>query len=309
MQDDCIPLAVVTVQMKGGKEHGGGCTVQRICNWTVLRKYTTTFPNLQYWLSFLPFGRLLREALESFCCRQFAYRGQYWAAAETPGRPFRGAGPVGAAPTAAGTGAAGTEATPGEATTGAGLGSPSAFFSGSAPSMARSRAFLQLALQALRQPERSQDAEELVLGVLGQEGPGGEPYLSELESENLLQFIVLDQMAKPLLRAFTPEMAGGVSAVFDTMRGATPGVAPDLERKVAELNETVTQLRATVDELQRRRGPRSGRIVHETARNGGRSVGGGLSHAAPAIRRGTSPALRIGQSAPGAIRHVPPRSE
>jgi len=59
-EDDCVPLAVLTVS-----KHD--CRVVKICNLSE-RKFATTFPNLQYWLSMLPFGRNLRRLLETLCC-------------------------------------------------------------------------------------------------------------------------------------------------------------------------------------------------------------------------------------------------
>ena len=56
-----VPLATITVSC-------GTCRVIRVCNWTTLRKFVTTFPNLQYWLSWLPYGRQLRQYLEYLCC-------------------------------------------------------------------------------------------------------------------------------------------------------------------------------------------------------------------------------------------------
>ncbi len=41
------------------------CRVLRVCNWTVERKFATTFPSLQYWLSALPYGTALRQALQA----------------------------------------------------------------------------------------------------------------------------------------------------------------------------------------------------------------------------------------------------
>jgi hypothetical protein len=246
--DDCVPIAVVTVQMQVDDRGHGGCTVQQICNWTVFRKYATTFPSLQYWLSFLPFGRMLREGLEQFCCLQFAPRRQ----AQRRAAEARVTGAAGAA------GTPGADLGGAAAAAGAeGLGSPSAAFHASAPTMARSRDFLRLALQSLVSAESSREAEELVRGALGQDRPGGGAYLSELESEHLLEFIMLDQMAKPLLRTFAPEAAPSVSAVFETLRGAAAsGAAPDLERRIRELTNTVNELRTVVADLQRRRRPR-----------------------------------------------------
>ena len=60
---NCVPLATITIRKRD-------CKIMRVCNWSV-RKFVTTFPNLQYWLSFLPFVRSLRQAIEIGCCRPF----------------------------------------------------------------------------------------------------------------------------------------------------------------------------------------------------------------------------------------------
>jgi len=67
-EDDCVPIAVLTVRKPE-------CSVVKICNVSA-RKFATTFPALQYWLSALPSGRLLRQAIEKFCCTTFRSRYQ-----------------------------------------------------------------------------------------------------------------------------------------------------------------------------------------------------------------------------------------
>jgi hypothetical protein len=58
-----VPLAVITVS-----NDSNGCRILRVCNWPTLRKFLTTFPNLQYWLSWLPVMWLLRVGLQNLCC-------------------------------------------------------------------------------------------------------------------------------------------------------------------------------------------------------------------------------------------------
>lgn len=62
---DLVPLASIRVS-------ADPCRVLSICNWTRHRKFATTFPALQYWLSILPFGVELRRMLEQTCCFQIA---------------------------------------------------------------------------------------------------------------------------------------------------------------------------------------------------------------------------------------------
>ena len=59
VQDNCVPLAVVTLR-------SNNCQVVDICNWQE-RKLLITWPNMSYWLSWLPW-HCLREAIAKFCC-------------------------------------------------------------------------------------------------------------------------------------------------------------------------------------------------------------------------------------------------
>jgi hypothetical protein len=61
--DSRVPLAVITVS-----NNSDGCRILRVCNWPTYRKFLTTFPNLQYWLSWLPVMSLLRVGLQTLCC-------------------------------------------------------------------------------------------------------------------------------------------------------------------------------------------------------------------------------------------------
>jgi len=56
----CVILATITIRNKD-------CQILRICNWEG-RKFAVTMPNLAYWLSWLPFGKLLREGITRLCC-------------------------------------------------------------------------------------------------------------------------------------------------------------------------------------------------------------------------------------------------
>ena len=64
---NCVPLATITIRRKD-------CRIIRICNLEG-RKFLTTFPNLQYWLSWLPYVRNLRNALARVCCTVVPVRG------------------------------------------------------------------------------------------------------------------------------------------------------------------------------------------------------------------------------------------
>ena len=61
VEDNCVPIATVTVNCKNG------CHIVRVCNWEH-RRIVPTVPGLEYW--FEPFLRRfgLAEALARFCC-------------------------------------------------------------------------------------------------------------------------------------------------------------------------------------------------------------------------------------------------
>ena len=60
INDPLVPLAAITVSLCD-------CNVIRVCNLTTHRKFLTTFPNLQYWLSWFPM-RKLRDIISYICC-------------------------------------------------------------------------------------------------------------------------------------------------------------------------------------------------------------------------------------------------
>jgi hypothetical protein len=139
--------------------------------------------------------------------------------------------------------------------------SPASYFRASAQTTARSRAFMRLALETLGTRERSANAEELVLGMLGEKKADGSPYLTELESENLLQHIVLDQMAKPLLRNLTSDqlegfgggMARSVAAMFGEPARGDASTDASVGARLDELRATVDRQQRQIDELLRTR--------------------------------------------------------
>src|SRR5262249_34702076 len=142
--DDCVPLATVTVRR-------ADCRIVQVCNWGP-RKFTTTLPNLGYWLSWLPLAQLLRDFIEKACCRPFV-------------------------PKTIGVGVAGVPPTqPPSTPAGAGPGSPAAGFSaaaagGIAMAPTSGQSLTTLLLQSLANKERMIDAQTFALGVLGAVDP------------------------------------------------------------------------------------------------------------------------------------------
>lgn len=190
-----VPLAALHVA-------NNPCHVVRVCNWVVERKFATTFPALQYWLSVLPYGAGLRQLLQTLCCFDVTSL-------------FRNVDPVGVAGAAGGfapqrdvaAGAAGGPA-PAEA---ANAGGPDA--------NASSDFFHQQGLLRLNPTVADaapwHDASALLADVLGSTRPL-EPEtlmnamlaaqsqgrtLSPVASANLPQFLLLNQIAKPMAQA------------------------------------------------------------------------------------------------------------
>lgn len=60
-----VPIATLRVA-------GDSCRILSICNWTHHRKLVMSFPTLNYWLGVLPFGTMLRCLLERICCFQIS---------------------------------------------------------------------------------------------------------------------------------------------------------------------------------------------------------------------------------------------
>jgi hypothetical protein len=66
------PTSDVRVPLAGLHIGSNPCRVLRVCNWTTQRKFATTFPALQYWLSVSPIMREFRQLLDLACCFDLA---------------------------------------------------------------------------------------------------------------------------------------------------------------------------------------------------------------------------------------------
>lgn len=266
--DDCVPLAMVTVRTENG------CTVQSICNWTTQRKYVMTFPTVQYWLSVLPFGRLLREAIERLCCRPMLPSRrvpvdrvpvddvQPAPDAVVPSGILRST-TAGAASATAASSSASSSSTANNDTTDQAVRSPADNFRASASTAAASRDFMTLAFQALLTRERSDSAETLVRGLMGELDEEGEPVWTKVESDNALQRFVLDQMAKPMFRNLVGErglpMMGAMAATLfgdvaaGVTRAARSSAASTDTDALEALQRTVERQQQQIEELMRQR--------------------------------------------------------
>ena len=250
--DNCVPLATVTVRRKD-------CQILQVCNWTVHRKFATTFPNLQYWLSILPFVRELRELMERVCCTvpdlgirdSFQPSGDLAGSANTPGV----AGFGGAANQPGSAGAEGAANQPGTAGSEAAASQPGAGgFSAAAAdpfTAKRSRDFASLIVEAVLGQASTMGPEEVFRGLMGHVDANNRPYLRTRERANLPQFMLLSQLAQPLAAAIIPRDVGSAagramygtrataagSAEVDTLRGEVDELRTALDRQETMINE------------------------------------------------------------------------
>jgi hypothetical protein len=256
VSDPRVVLAAVTVSFRDG------CRIERVCNWTVHRKFTTTFPALQYWLSWLPLVRLLRDALERGCCRPCATplrradRDRAIPGIRRARRANRRAAAAGEAPAPAE--AAGVrEAEPmAEA---AGPAQP-ARASGASPfrprplAVRRSRDMARLALNALVGRPNALDNRSLMLGLMDARDDDDKPYLSDLERENAPQLTILNHLARPILESMVSPQTFGLLRSALTGSKTAVGVAAmvgaeETRIEVLDLRDRVDQQQRTIDAL------------------------------------------------------------
>ncbi len=100
------------------------------------------------------------------------------------------------------------------------------------------------------------DTQTLVLGALGLRDAQGQPVMSELERQNPAAFLVLNQLAQPVLNTLLSEQTLRTFAAASTnATGATTAGSEDirnLQSQVAELSNTLKQQQEIIDQLQNR---------------------------------------------------------
>ncbi|MFN7931261.1 MAG: hypothetical protein U0Y68_25695 [Blastocatellia bacterium] len=224
VEDGRVPLAMITVRRLD-------CTVLRVCNLSV-RKFLTTFPNLQYWLSPLPYARQLRTALERVCCRPRrraqTLQSDAATAVVTPTN-VRWTGRV----------ASFGRVTPGRE--GAG--------------------FTQILRNAFAKRTQPADPETLLFAGLGLMAVDGQDRAEALMNEEELgqpwHFLMANQVLRPLVDLQRPATTD--KSLWQTLRDAVAGFAvsrapqtPDLQAQFDELQNTVKRQQKQLDELQKR---------------------------------------------------------
>jgi hypothetical protein len=232
-----VPLAAIHVSRTP-------CRVLRVCNWTIYRKFATTFPAMQYWLGVFPFGKALRELLQTICCYDLSILFE----PPTPGSNVPSPDNVDGQPPIFDM-AMGGSAAPGGA-------------SGFQP-----RAYQQATLRlnpSLRNPQSIENAGALLSSALAGESmlapekivesflvpakARSEDALSPVEARNFPQFLALRQMMKPLASpVLSSILPGFVSAAFAEPEAAEAGPKA-ADDDVAALRRELHALRAQVEQ-------------------------------------------------------------
>lgn len=216
---DLVPLASVRVS-------ANPCRVLSICNWTVHRKFATTFPALQYWLALWPFGKALRQLLDDVCCMRIEYSPP--TDSPIPGAAnhmnMRGAAPDVAAPSAAYE-RAGHRLNPT-------VGHPE-----------RLRAAAAMTGAAYLRAGKPLQPRHLFESVLLPESAKGGDHLSKSQVRNLPQFLALNSVLSPMVAATAA--GGGLGSIASMlMAGRAGDHAGDGGADVAQLRKELAGLRA-----------------------------------------------------------------
>jgi hypothetical protein len=241
-----VPLATVRVRAKD-------CKVLSVCNWTTERKLLVGWPSVSYWLSIIPIGQWLHALLDQICCRTLVgpdcdeLEGRLNGSSATVGTQPTSAVPSPAAPVAPG---ATAPAPPPP-------GAPPQPFLGAErfnPVFERSgevRAFLDLVGSALVRRKTPLDALAFLSSVSRFNSPGAtdESKLSEVESNNIPQFLALNVFGRSLGNAAleTP----WVGALARAVAGRAPKADDDTKSRLAALEGELAAQKAEIARLKR----------------------------------------------------------
>ena len=237
-----VPIASLRVS-------GESCRVLSICNWTHHRKLVMSFPTLNYWLGVLPFGTQLRCLLEKFCC--FQINSEFETDVKTQGLAVKRA-------------SLSSDNDPAEV----------AATDISMAVMDRAERRLN---PKLDEPQRIAGFADLLTGALGRgsgdldaatflggffpglgsssvekagEGPQVQRQLSDVEKANLPQFLLLNQLLRPLATsALEPLLESGmVESLFAAPRAQREDNEA-LRQEVAELRTRLDQQATQIEKL------------------------------------------------------------
>jgi hypothetical protein len=228
--------------------------VLRICNWSVHRKFATTFPSLQYWLGLLPFGVILRQQLEKICCFDVGAIIRNPDQPNDPGQPPGFVGRAAASGSGNGSGNGGAE----EAQAHAAWERANGRLNPEVDEGERIDAARALLVAALARTGQTLDLGTVAAGVMGAKGGDNEAQLSQAELHNLPQFMAANGLLRPLAAHSLPpvlSLLGGLagSSIFGAGEPPRQPDQPDLaslRAELAALHDSVRAQAAEIDQLK-----------------------------------------------------------
>ena len=204
----------------------------KICN-VAARKFLITIPNIQYWLSFFTAFESgngggfdsLKTLLEELCCTDLSrWLRQYVASA---GDVFTVHEPFGA-------------------------GQPKAPILADEKITATSSPAATLLWQALATSGREVNVATLMLAAMGAHDRKGQPLASDFELANPTDFVLMNQVVAPMVRAVLPGAMGWGLAGRAAPSAAGPSIN-DLAKEVGDLKQTIKNQQKAIDQLKKSR--------------------------------------------------------
>jgi hypothetical protein len=215
--DDRIPLAIVRVRKKD-------CMVIDICNWTQLRPIVLTFPTIEYWLSISPWPLLPRDIVHKLCCGGASSRAAPATSAPAPGV----AGTTASA-------SAGDFVNPYEAAT---LETNPTL---SKKAMSADAIFGNMVADAVARGTTPLDPNDIVGSLFGVDLGGRHP-LSAGETANVPQFVVLNEILRPVVNDVLSGLkTSGTTTGTDAGAAGGAGSVSSLEARVAALEAVMSK--------------------------------------------------------------------
>jgi hypothetical protein len=192
--DNCVPLATIRVRRQP-------CSIVRICNLEG-RKFLTTFPNLQYWLSVFPYGRQLRRALARLCCteRETSVNDQPGIAA------------------------------------GARMVDTTSLRNRRAPASQT----VATVMESMRRSGGMTTMDAASFDILGLNTEAGQPFLSRAQAQDLVGSLLTEELLAPILGDAVP--AGAGAALFDAGRLDSARLTEELTRRNEEMDQVRAQV-------------------------------------------------------------------
>jgi hypothetical protein len=231
---DCVPIATVTVKRRS-------CEVVKVCDISA-RKFLVTIPNIEYWLSFFTtfqakgnggFGSL-KQLFEGLCCTDLERWLRTYVA--NAGDVFQGPMAIGAAAEA-----------------------PAAAEAVAAPKVAAeaqdatSSPVASMLWQALATPGREVNAATLMLAAMGARDRKGQPLASDFELAHPTDFLLVNQVIAPVVRAMMPPATLGTPSVETTAAGTAGTAVDELAKQLAALKHTIEEQQKAIDQLRKSR--------------------------------------------------------